>query len=197
MRVKVVTTDWQSLSQSLYNLGNFLRERDRFDEAESLLRRELALVEKREETDWQFLSQSLYNLGNFLREQGRLDEAEDFLRRELQIAEKIDGPDSESVAESLQNLGVMLRGLGKLDASAPLLQRAVEIIEKIHGTNSIKPTFFATFGGLYFFASAGLSKLALTKNAATSQIIMAAIVFMVPLPFFISIAPAPRAASRS
>ena len=118
---------------ALNNLAESYRAQARYNEAEPLYRRALAIGEKTLGLDHPDLAAWLNNLASLLYSTGRYDEAEPFHRRALAIREKALGPDHPGVAQSLNNLALLLQAKGHLDEAEPLHRRALEISEKALG----------------------------------------------------------------
>ncbi len=109
--------------------GLYLRERARFDEAESLAKRALAIWGP----DDSRIAVSLNTLGLVYHAQGRYAEAEPLAKRALAICEKTLGPDDPKVAISLNNLAELYQALGSYAEAEPLAKRALAICEKVLG----------------------------------------------------------------
>jgi tetratricopeptide (TPR) repeat protein len=84
----------------------------KYDEAELLYRRALAIREKVLGPDHPDVAASLNNLATLLDKQGKYDEAEPLYRRALAIRKKVLGPDHPDVAASLNNLAALLHKSG-------------------------------------------------------------------------------------
>jgi tetratricopeptide (TPR) repeat protein len=125
--------DDPSVAVELNNLAEAQRLLDRFDEAEALYRRAVALDEKAGPSNAVGLATSLNNLALVYRGQGRLDEAERAHLRSLNLLEDAVGPSHPDVARSLNNLATVYREQGKPDQARPLLERAVAIAETTLG----------------------------------------------------------------
>ncbi len=76
----------------------------RYAEAEPLLQRSLAILEKALGPEHPHVATSLNNLAGLYRAQGKYAEAEPLLKRSLAISEKALGPEHPDVATSLNNL---------------------------------------------------------------------------------------------
>ncbi|OON65487.1 tetratricopeptide repeat protein [Hymenobacter sp. CRA2] len=119
--------------EQLWDIADRLRKNSLFQEAESLLRRALAITEKMNGPDHPLVATSLNNLGLLLRDTNRLAEAEPLLRRALAIAEASYGPDHPAVAIRLNNLGLLCRDTNRLAEAEPLMRRALAIDEASYG----------------------------------------------------------------
>jgi tetratricopeptide (TPR) repeat protein len=111
------------LGQCRYSLAEWT-------EAEPLMRRTLAIDEKRYGPDHAGVGADLNNLAQLLQATNRLAESEPLMRRALVIAEKSFGPDHPAVATSLNNLAQLLQATNRLAEAEPLLRRALAIDEK-------------------------------------------------------------------
>jgi tetratricopeptide (TPR) repeat protein len=114
-------------------LGSLLNAKALYAEAEPLLRRALAINEKRLGTAPLSVAICLNNLTILLVATSRLDEAEPLMRRALVIDEKSLGPDHPNVAIRLSNLAQLLKRTNRLDEAEPLMRRALVIDEKSLG----------------------------------------------------------------
>jgi tetratricopeptide (TPR) repeat protein len=114
-------------------LGVLLESKARYEDAEPLFRRALAISEKRYGPDHPSVAIYLNNFAGLLRDTNRLSEAEPMYRRALAIGEKSDGPDHPNVATRLNNLAGLLRATNRLSEAEPMYRRALAIVEKSHG----------------------------------------------------------------
>jgi tetratricopeptide (TPR) repeat protein len=117
----------------LNNAGLYLKQRARYEEAEPLYRRTLAVAEKSYGPDHPEVVTRLNNLAELLRATNRLDEAEPLYRRALAIDEKVLGPDHPNVGIRLNNLALVLQATNRLDEAEPLVRRVIGIFEKTYG----------------------------------------------------------------
>ncbi|CAM9324990.1 unnamed protein product [Ectocarpus sp. 13 AM-2016] len=81
----------------------------KYDEAESLYVRTLAILEKIYDPDHPDVATGLNNWAQFLRDQGKYEEAEPLYVRSLAIHEKVYGTDHPAVASGLNNWAEFLR----------------------------------------------------------------------------------------
>ena len=114
------------------NLGMLLARKGRYAEAESLIKRALAIKEKALEPDHPFLARRLNNLAKLYKAQGRYAEAEPLFRRALAIFEKVPGPDRFHLA-TLYNLAKLYKAQGNYAKVEPLYKRSLAISEKALG----------------------------------------------------------------
>ena len=120
------------------DLGLLLNAKASHAEAEPLLRRALAIVEKSLGADHPGVAICLNNLSILLIATSRLDEGEPLMRRALVIDEKSLGPDDFNVAIRLNNLAQLLKRTNRLDEAEPLMRRALVIDEKNFGPDHSK-----------------------------------------------------------
>ncbi len=121
------------LATSLNNLATVYQAQWKFQEAETLLMRALAIDEKTLGPEHPATVISLSNLAVLYRYQGKYAEAEPLLKRALAIREKPLGPEHPDVATSIINLANLYRDQGKYAEAEALYQRALEILEKALG----------------------------------------------------------------
>lgn len=111
------------------NLGKFLQTQNRLDEAELLLRRDLAGTEEISGPGHLNTLVAANKLGGLLYAQGKLDEAEPLIRRVVTGFEAAHGPDEAETLVAVKNLGTLLRDQASAEAAQeaePLLCRAVD-----------------------------------------------------------------------
>jgi tetratricopeptide (TPR) repeat protein len=102
-------------------------------EAETLFKRELAILEKVKGPDSADYSTVLNNLAELYTRQGRYAEAEALARRSLAIREKVLGANSPETAVTVNNLANIFQVKGQSAEAEPLYKRAVAITEKARG----------------------------------------------------------------
>ena len=112
-------------------LATLLQWKARYNEAEPLFRRAVAIGENSIEP--KDLAAYLNNLALFLSDTNRLAEAEPLYRRALEIGEKTLGPDHPNVAIRLNNLALLLQATNRLAEAEPLFRRALAIWENSLG----------------------------------------------------------------
>jgi CHAT domain-containing protein/tetratricopeptide (TPR) repeat protein len=112
-------------------LGSTYYSQGRMNEAETLLRQALALIDP---TLPQITTHEVFNnLGNLLELQGRYHDAEQMHRRALAVYDNT--PISQSAATSMQNLGIVLMRQGRFAETEVLFKRALSIREQVLGPN--------------------------------------------------------------
>lgn len=109
-------------------LGAMVQEQGRYEQAEPLLRRALALKEKQLGHEHLDIVETLNRLASLYKLQGRRDEADTIIRHAFDIAKRHAGIDHPSIAVSYLNLAEMY----PVDAEA-MVSRAIEIWEKSLG----------------------------------------------------------------
>jgi tetratricopeptide (TPR) repeat protein len=115
------------------NLATLLQDTDHLVEAESMMRRALAIDEKSYGLEDPNVAIRLSNLATLLQATNRLADAEPLVRRALAIEEKSYGPEHPSVAISLSVLASLLVHTNRQADAEPLIRRAVAIFEKAYG----------------------------------------------------------------
>jgi len=122
------------VATSLNNLALLYYTQGRYDQAEPLLMRTLAIREKVLRPEHPDVAQSLNNLAVLYHDQGKYDQAEPLYQHALVIREKVLGPEHPGVvATFLSNLASLYHDQGKYDQAEPLHQRALAIREKVLG----------------------------------------------------------------
>ncbi len=112
-----------------------LQEIARYEEAERLFRRALAIDEASYGKDHPTVAIRLNNLAELLQATNRLAEAEPLYRRALAIDEASYGNDHPDVAMDLNNLAQLLKATNRLAEAEPLMRRALAIEEASHGND--------------------------------------------------------------
>ena len=115
------------------NLACLLRDTNRLEEAEPLMRRALAIDEAAFGDQHPTVAISLNNLATLLRGTNRHEEAESLMRRALAIDEAAYGERHPTVATILNNLTTLLHDTDRLAEAEPLVRRALEIGEGAYG----------------------------------------------------------------
>jgi serine/threonine protein kinase/Flp pilus assembly protein TadD len=118
-----------AIAESLHNLARLNWKRARYDQAEALYRRSLAMWRALVGDDDLNVARTTAHLASTLRLQGRLDEAEPFYRRALEVRRALLGPDHLATGNSLNGLGTCLRDLGRLEEAAAAFRGAIEVLE--------------------------------------------------------------------
>jgi formylglycine-generating enzyme required for sulfatase activity/CHAT domain-containing protein/Tfp pilus assembly protein PilF len=129
-------TSHPNYAQALNNLGNIYSSQGKYNDAEQMYQRALAIYEKAVGTNDPRLGQTLNNLAVLYRRKGDYVHAEQLYRRALAIREKSLGPDHLEVAQTLNNLAFLLNVQRKYAEAADLGQRALSIREKVLGVNA-------------------------------------------------------------
>ncbi len=125
--------DQPSVATTLNNLAGLLWRLSRYEEAEPLYRRALAIFEADNGPDHTEVASTLNNLAVLLGSLSRYEEAEPLYRRALAIHEAAYGPKHPLVATNLNNLANFLRTLARYEEAGPLFRRALAIEEAAYG----------------------------------------------------------------
>ena len=110
----------------------------RYGDAEPLIRRSLAILEKALGPDHPSVATGVNNLALLYRAQGRYAEAEPLYKRSLGIAEKALGPEHPHVAQSLENYAALLRKTGR-DAEAARMETRAKAMRTKHPEWTAQP----------------------------------------------------------
>ena len=125
----------EQTTRLMNGLGLYFNARARFDEAEPLMRRALAIDEQSFGDDHPKVASDLNNLALLLKNTNRLAEAETMVRRALAIDEQSFGEDHPEVAIDLNNLAQLFKETDRLTEAEPLMERVIEITEKSYDPN--------------------------------------------------------------
>ena len=131
---KIINTEAAEL---LEGIGNYLRERAQYTEAEPPLQRALAISEQTQGQNSPDTAQKLNNLAVLYWHQGEYAKAESFLQRALAIFEQALEPDYSQIANNLNNLASISYSQGKYDKAELLFQRALTICEQTLGPDHL------------------------------------------------------------
>jgi hypothetical protein len=115
--------------------ASLLRVIARYEDAEPLYRRALAIDEASYGNDHPEVAGALNNLALLLQDTNRLAEAEPLMRRALAIDEVSYGNDHPDVARILNNLALLLQDTNRLAEAEPLMRRALAIDEASYGND--------------------------------------------------------------
>ncbi|HVR95103.1 MAG TPA: tetratricopeptide repeat protein [Thermoanaerobaculia bacterium] len=130
-------------------LGSTLRKSAKWPEAESLLRRALAIGEKSLGPEHPDVATHLNNLAQLLEDTNRLAEAEPLMRRALAIDEKSFGPEHPDVGIGLNSLATLLYATNHLAEAEPLMRRALAIFLAFERRTGHEHPFKKTVSGNY------------------------------------------------
>jgi tetratricopeptide (TPR) repeat protein len=114
-------------------LGLLLGAKALHAEAEPLMRRALAIDEKRYGPNHLEVVTHLNNLAALLQDTNRHAEAEPLMRHALAIIEKSLGQDDPGVSTVLNNLAQLLQDTGRFVEAEPLMRRTLAIVERCFG----------------------------------------------------------------
>ena len=120
-------------AQALVDLADLYRARARWDEAEPLFARAIALLERLRGAEHGALVKPLHSLALAYRAQGQYERAEPLCRRALAIAERAHGGEHPATAAALSNLLTVYLAQGRDGEAGPLFQRSVAIKERLLG----------------------------------------------------------------
>ncbi len=123
--------EFPEAARLLDQAGEYLRERARFGEAESLCQRSLSIREKVFGFQHPDVATSFNHLARIFYSQGKYIEAEPLYLRAQEIREKVLRADHPDVAMSLNDLAVLYKAQGKYIEAESLQLRAQEIREKV------------------------------------------------------------------
>jgi tetratricopeptide (TPR) repeat protein len=117
-------------SALLKNMGWYLMERERYAEAEPVLRQALAIREQQLGPQHSDTATSFNDLAELYWRQGRYTEAEPLVQHALTIRKQQFGLSHPDTATSLNDLAVLYDEQGKYAEAEPLFERALDIREQ-------------------------------------------------------------------
>lgn len=129
---------------SLNNLAELYREQRRYEEAEPLYQRSIAIWEKTVGPEDPCMAQGLNNLALVYSLQGKYGEAELLHFRALQIREQAFGSEHPVVAQSRANLAILYSVQGRYREAEPFVAQALPILARTtvgdcHGSRASHP----------------------------------------------------------
>jgi len=130
---KSLELDNPDFASNFYQMGLLYRAQGRYDEAERLCKRALAITERQLGPEHPEVAAALINLMGVYRDQGKYDEVEPLFKRAIAIYEKALGDEHPDVAESLIDLADLYHLQGRYAEAEPLFRRALKIYEKVLG----------------------------------------------------------------
>jgi CHAT domain-containing protein/tetratricopeptide (TPR) repeat protein len=135
---------------SLAILGNLYAILGRFEEAEPIHKRALAVRERALGANHVDVANSLANLGRLYYEQERYSEAEALYKRALAVSEVGYSATPYMFTTELDNLARLYQDQGRFEDAEPLLKRSLEIWETQYGRdNPLVASSLSNLGGLY------------------------------------------------
>jgi tetratricopeptide (TPR) repeat protein/transcriptional regulator with XRE-family HTH domain len=117
----------------LHHAGIYLRDRGLYEQAEVLLQRALAILERVFGLAHPQAATILNDLGWFYYLQGKYEQAEPLLQQALAIYEQVLGPEHSDIAITLNNLAWLYMQQGRYAEAELLYQRSLNIREKVLG----------------------------------------------------------------
>lgn len=123
-------------AQMLDEMGRAYQGLGRYDRAEPLLRRALALRRSAHGGDHLDVAKSLDNVATLLQRQGRYEEAEPLFRRALAVRRGHPDPAEANVDVGLNNLALLLKQKGERAAAEELYREALAMKRERFGRDS-------------------------------------------------------------
>ena len=123
----------RDVAAALNNLAEIYGHQGNDADAEPLLKRAIAILDKAVGLDSSEAAPELNNLAALYQRQERYAEAEPLFKRALAIREKSLGRDHPDLGQSLNNLATLYEKQGRHGDSEPLFKRALAIYEKAAG----------------------------------------------------------------
>lgn len=146
--------DWRIIVP-LNNLAHVYQRQGRYDEAEALYRKALAIKTQMNGSGDLQVARTLSNLGSLNRLQGKLNIAEQLERQALEIVEKTPGAENALVVGVVNSLAFTTQSLGKYEEAERLYQRGLQIAQNDPGSGLQKASLINDLA---------MSYLSLSKN---------------------------------
>jgi tetratricopeptide (TPR) repeat protein len=121
------------LGATLNDLGIIYDESQRYEKAETVYKRALAIREKALGANSSDVATTLNNLANLYKDESKYALAEPIYTRVLDIYSKTTGTDSQFMAMAYSNLGALYRVEGKTKESISSYKKALEVGDKSLG----------------------------------------------------------------
>jgi tetratricopeptide (TPR) repeat protein len=119
----------------LNDLGVLRKAEGRYEEAQVMYRRALALLDRRDRESQATLA---HNLGGIEHARGRFARAEPHARRSVALRTALHGPGHPAVAADLVALGAILDGRGRFTEAARLYRRALGVFRRRLGERCLE-----------------------------------------------------------
>jgi tetratricopeptide (TPR) repeat protein len=142
------------------NLAITCRALGRRDDAESLYRSSIDIIEQAAGPHHEMLLYPLTFLGALYIEAGRIAEAEPFLTRALRIGREVLGPNHQDLVITLNTISAMRRLRGDFDGGRRSATRALRILESTSGLEDLRAVGTLYELGLLEFETGRLRKAA-------------------------------------
>ncbi|HLI05308.1 MAG TPA: tetratricopeptide repeat protein [Ktedonobacteraceae bacterium] len=117
-------------AQLLHKAGAYLRDREQYEEAASLLRQALAMREQLFGTIHPDVAQSAHQLASLYWLRGQFEQAEPFFLQAIAIRRQTLGPDHPAVADCLNDLALLYGNQGRYEQAEALYHQALSLYER-------------------------------------------------------------------
>jgi tetratricopeptide (TPR) repeat protein len=151
---------------TMHNLAITRAALARWDEAESLHRSAIAIIERVAGPRHRALVVGLSFLGMLYVAQGRIDEAEPLLTRALRLGGEVLSPNGAELAPSLNGIAAVRRLRGDYDGARAAATRALRIVESAYGPEDVRAAAILFELGTFEFETARLASATAYLNRA-------------------------------
>lgn len=117
-------------AQLLHKAGTYLRDREQYEEAASLLRQALTLRVQLFGTIHPDVAQSTHQLASLSWLRGQFEQAEPLFRQAIAIRQQTLGPEHPAVADCLNDLALLYGNQGRYEQAEALYHQALTIYER-------------------------------------------------------------------
>ena len=153
---------------ALNNLGLLYDALGRYAEAEALLKRAVAILEKSQRPDHPPLWTSLNNLAVVYASQGLHSKAEPLYKRSLAISESALGAEHPNVGTATNNLAELYRSLGRYGEAESLYKRALAVFrEGARARTSERRSALSNLATLSFVQRDWIGAVAMWRRSAS------------------------------
>jgi CHAT domain-containing protein/Tfp pilus assembly protein PilF len=155
-------------AQRLHNKASALISTAKYDEAQALEEKALALREKALGPDSPAVANSLHQLGNIYHLKADYAKSETAFLRALTIREKTSGAISADVFSILTSMGGVYFDMGELDKAQQIMQRAMGLQEQLPGLDNLRVIALLNNFALVFYGKGDYGKAELLFERAVA-----------------------------
>ena len=124
-------------AELLSRMGNYLRERAQYSEAEPLLQKALAIRQRVLGSEHVDVAGDMNSLAGLYSDVGKYAQAETLYHQARNMRERILGPAHPDVATTMNDLGLLYREQGRFAQAEPFLERALTLRIEALGTEHV------------------------------------------------------------
>ncbi len=138
LREKALPADHAETVKAMRWLASACMRQEKYDEAEKLLGRASAIMERRSSTDHPEFGWTLFDTGHLAILRGQNADAVPLLERACRVLETAFGSDNPDLIDYLDNLGYALAELERFEEAEAIDRRALKLAETVDGMGGPK-----------------------------------------------------------